>query len=192
LIFIFILCDQTSNLKLFFIGIVAESLKYVPKTWLKWGNSWFLFSFFVIECQTSSCFLLVLLLRAWNLCPRLGSNELKCCFYLSFFMIKLQTSSCFLLVLLPRAWNLCPRLGSNELKCCFYFSFFMIKLQTSSCFLLVLLPRAWNLCPRLGSNEGIVDFYFHSLWSNVKPQAIFYCSCFRELEICAQGLAQMR
>jgi hypothetical protein len=43
LIFIFILFDWTLNLKLFFEGLIAESLKSKPKAWLEWAEMLFLF-----------------------------------------------------------------------------------------------------------------------------------------------------
>jgi hypothetical protein len=78
LIYFFILCDWTSNLKVFYEGLVAESLKYEPEAWLTWAEILIFFSsFFVIELQTSSCFMKVSLPRAWNLSTRLGLHELK-------------------------------------------------------------------------------------------------------------------
>jgi hypothetical protein len=40
-------------------------------------NLFFIFLVFLIELQNSSCFMKVSFPRAWNVTPRLGSNELK-------------------------------------------------------------------------------------------------------------------
>jgi hypothetical protein len=43
--------DWASNLKLFYEGLVAESLKSMPKAWLTWAEILNIFSVFVIELQ---------------------------------------------------------------------------------------------------------------------------------------------
>ena len=186
--FFFQSSDWNSNPKLFSEGLVAKSLKYEPKAWLKWTE---ILNFFLIQCDWTSNLMLFhqsLTIKslkskpnAWlkwaenlivffhSLCLnfkpqanlwRSCCQELEICLYglkflNSFFnyLIELQTSSCFVKVSLLRAWNLSSRLGSLELKIWFIFSFFVIELQTSSWFIKVSLPRAWNLSTRLGSHE---------------------------------------
>ena len=92
--------DWTSNLMLLCEGLIVKNLKWKPKAWLIWveilkfffqSSNWtsnlkawptwakymMFFSFFVLELQTSSCFIKVSLLRAWNLSLGFGSHELK-------------------------------------------------------------------------------------------------------------------
>jgi hypothetical protein len=72
-----------------------------------------------------------------------------------------------------------------------FFLVFVIELQTSSCFMKVSFLRAWNVTPRLGSNDLKFKVIFSIMWLNFKPQALLWRSHCRELEMWAQGLAQM-
>jgi hypothetical protein len=114
-----------------------------PRLSLNELKFWILYSFFVVEIQTSSCLMKVSLPRAWNLTPRLGSNELKCWFIFSFNFIELQASRCFMKVSLSRTWNLSPRLGSHELK--FWFISFSLLDWTSNLELFYEGPIAKSL-----------------------------------------------
>jgi hypothetical protein len=115
--------------------------------------------FFVVELQSSSCFLKVSLPRAWNVSPRLGSNELKIWF--SFFhslwlnfkpQAVYQGLDAESLKSEPRAWL-------TWADILIIFSFFVIELQILSCFMKVSLPRAWNLTSKVGSNELRIWFF---------------------------------
>jgi hypothetical protein len=112
--FLLIPCGWTSNLKLFYEGLVAKSLKSEPKAWLTWAK-------ILIYCFHS----LWLNFKAQT--SKIGSNDLRIWFFL-FFVVELQSSSCFMKVSLRRAWNLTPRLGLNELKFWIFFSFFVAEL----------------------------------------------------------------
>jgi hypothetical protein len=74
----------------------AVCLNVNTTAWFKWAEMLISFFILLIELQTSSCFLKVMLPRAWNASPRLGSNELKWLFLFSFFVIVIQTSSCLI------------------------------------------------------------------------------------------------
>jgi hypothetical protein len=173
--FLFKSSNWSSNQKLFYKGLVAQSLKFESKAWLTWAEILIFFSFFVIELKIWSCFIKVALPRAWNLTSRVGSNEVRFWIFFSFLVVELQTSSCFMKVSLPRAWNLSPRLGSHELK--FWFIVFILCDWTSK-----LKPQ------RLAQMTLEFDFSY-SLWLNFKVQAVLWRSRCGELKIWPQDLA---
>ena len=176
--FFLILCEWTSTLKLFYEGLVAENLKSKPKAWHIWVENFlfFIFSFFVIELQTSSYFMKVLVPRAWNLSPRLGLYELKfkTLFLIIWFNFKPQIvfwgSHCREL----KMWVQGLAYMSKMFNIFFHTLWLNFKLQAA--FLKVSLPRAWNLIPRLGLYELKFKILFSIIRLNFTAQAIIWRS----------------
>ena len=156
------------------------------------------FSFFVIELQTSSCFLKVSLLRAWNLSPRLGIHELKLEILFSIIWLNLKLEAIF--------WRFCCQeleIWAQDLaymRWNFEYFFFILCDWTSNLKLyyerrigesLKSNPRIW-----LTWGENL-NFFFCILYdwtSNLKLYYeglfadVLWRSCCRELESWAQGL----
>ena len=88
--------DWTSNRKLFYKGLVAESLKFKPMAWLTWAKILItFFYFYVIELQTARCFIKVSLPRVCNLSRRLGLYELKFIILFSIIWLNFKAQAAF-------------------------------------------------------------------------------------------------